>query len=345
MSKHYAPKLENKLQSELRRNGSNLPGHASNYRPGYKKPYEKKVYEGLKLPGVMELGQDGKTHINTGDQAKTPLGRMLSQSYNLPFNHSLLGEFKCINGFWSYLTAKTRNDRVRHLSGTELRNYSKNGDSRRVDNFIYILLGAQWEKINTHPKLKTALKESTLPLDCYYITKKEEYDLRVRPRHADWMIWGFEEMRKALKEDREPNFKPVMDDPDKNIFECIFPNCDIPEEGEKPKAKKTEQPALLAGGDDESVDGNVAEPSVTEPNEVNGNAVDESSEACLVGRGLPSSMVIIDEVPFVAGEPNSETTSVDENPAVDDDINDQGQEPIPTKPSLDNPEVILETTE
>lgn len=327
-SNHYAPKLENKLQSELRKNGSNLPGNASRYNKSHyvKKPYEPRIYEKLKLPSVMELGPDGKTHINTGDQAKTPLGKMLSQSYRMPFNHSLLGEFQCINGFWSYLTSKVRNDRVRHLSGSDLKNYSKNNDSRRVDNFIYILLGAQWEKINAHPKLKTALKESTLPLDCYYVTKKEEWDLRVRPRHADWMIWGFEEMRNALKEDREPDFKPVMDDPNKNIFECIFPGCDIPEEDEKPKAKKAaEQPAILATDDEPEEDiGNVVvhETTVHESEEPDGNVtVDEFT----IESELHSEEVTTSEEDLVV-------THAEESIGAADDTSDQGQEIISVEP-------------
>lgn len=321
MSKHYTPSLENKLQSELRRNGGNLPGMQSRYNkqgPYYKKPYEQKVYEKLKLPSVMELGQDGKTHINTGDQAKTHLGRMLSQSHRLPFNHSLLGDFQCINGFWSYLTSKVRNDRVRHLSGSDLRNFNRDTESRRVDNFVFILLGAQWEKINAHPKLKAALRDSTLPLDCYYITKKESFDLLVRPRHADWMIWGFEEIRKALKEDREPNFRPVMDDPDKSIFQCIFPGVEVPEEREKPKAKEVEQPALLFSEEKIIIDSiSVVEVPTEEPSEVNDTEVVSNEtdihETEKNSSGETPVILAMDELPYVSDAPveTQETISVE----------------------------------
>lgn len=277
MSKHYAPSLENSLQSEFRKKGVAAPNSTNRYNrpPNQRQKYHKKihVYEKMNLPCVMEMGADGDTHINTGDQAYTELGKMLSQSYRMPFNHSYLGEFQCINGLWSYVTSKHRNDRVRFLSGRELRQFNKSLESRRVDNFIYILLGAQWEKVNSNNKLKNMIKESTLPFDCYYLTRKKipntetVLNLRVRPKHAEWLIWGFEEIRKALKENREPEFESVMDDPDKDCYACVFP--DMP----KPPKKPEPVPALM----DTPVETVSVEPETEIPDDI-GNKAEETPE-------------------------------------------------------------------
>lgn len=299
MSRHYTPKLENSLQSAIREQGDKLPhGKASGDRyrkPSYRpKTYKRKIYENLELPCAMEMGNDGETHINTGDQAETELGRMLSQGHRFPFSHSYLGDFQCINGFWTYVTSKVRHDRVRSLTGNDLRVFSKNLESRRVDNFIYILLGAQWEKINGSAKLKQMVKDSTLPFDCYYVKRQKPangnavYSLRVRPRHAEWIIWGFEEIRNALKENRLPNFEDTMDDPSKDFHDCVFPNMARPAKPPEPT------PALMVSDDEPEV------ATAEIPDDI-GNRAEADSTV--------QEAVIFSETPFVV-DPETKVVSV-----------------------------------
>ena len=61
--------------------------------------------------------------------------------------------------------------------------------------------------------------ESELPFDSY---KTLQSGIRVRFEHTLWVVNAFEEIRKALKEEREPNFAHLMDRDAQDIYSGVL---------------------------------------------------------------------------------------------------------------------------
>lgn len=172
------------------------------------------------LPAIFTIGEDGVSHINMSDDGKTDLGRKLAHTSRLPFVHSRYGQFSSMSNFWYYIRSVERDDRLRSFVGKRLKLFVQSSTTHcRVPNFRLIIMDANWQRIQQHPTLGEALKASTLPLDCWYHYQREN-GIRMRPNFAFWLIAGFEEIRKALKENREPDFAFLRDTEDTDIFEA-----------------------------------------------------------------------------------------------------------------------------
>lgn len=197
------------------------------------------------LPSPMSLKTDGEDHINIWDRSKIDLGKSLSHYSNIGFRHSIFDHFSTMEGFWYWLSCTEHDDRLRSRVGTPLRELSSHMTKMTVPNFQCIIMAANWEKINQHEKLARLVKESELPFDCYYVQRKNP-QLRIRPPYAHWLIPGFEEIRKALKENREPNFEFLRekgkpgDDFHEPFNKILFAN--VPVEAESPATAETEIP-------------------------------------------------------------------------------------------------------
>lgn len=171
------------------------------------------------LKSIFSIGEDGVNHINMSDEGQTELGRMLAHTSRLPFTHSHYGHFNTMNNFWYYIRSVERDDRLRSFYGKRLKTFLKTNTTHcRIPNFRVIIMDANWQRVQQHPLLATALKDSGLPLDCWYRYRREN-GLRLRPNFAFWLIAGFEEIRKALKENREPDFDFLRDTKDTDVFE------------------------------------------------------------------------------------------------------------------------------
>lgn len=177
------------------------------------------------FPNAMLLVGDGIDHINIWDGAETELGKALSPGYQLKFHHSLFGSFNSIETFWRYIQSVERDDQIRSLSGRFLKNFVSNKLTIcYVSNFRAIIMDTHWQKISGLQPLVDDIVESTLPFDCYYINAQSK--IRTRPAMYKWICSGMEEIRKALKEDREPNFSFLLDEKNTDIYE--FVNAHIP---------------------------------------------------------------------------------------------------------------------
>lgn len=164
------------------------------------------------LKPIDKIGKDGIDHINIWEKGSTDLGIALSHMADLPFSHETYGRFRSVEGFWHYIRSVTRDDRTRVMAGFKAKKFGDSLESHRVDNFKEIIMDANWQKINQYPPIVEFLKASTLPLDHYYLYNLDP-NIRVRPYSAFWMIAGFEEIRKAIKEDRKPKFDFLKDRP------------------------------------------------------------------------------------------------------------------------------------
>ncbi|MGI9214029.1 MAG: hypothetical protein ACR2HF_16290 [Methylococcaceae bacterium] len=171
----------------------------------------------------MMLGQDGVDHLNIWNCGETALGAFLDQRTQAAFIHNLLGRFCSIESFWKYVLSAERYDEIRSLSGRRLRNFERRLTRAEVYNFRAIIMDANWQKLQQYPRWAEMLKDSALKLECYYIYKRED-GIRIRPDCGPWLISGFEEIRKALQEDRLPNFQFLKNRPQLSIVECLkFP--------------------------------------------------------------------------------------------------------------------------
>lgn len=176
-------------------------------------------------PMPAPKGADGVNHINIAEDSVTELGRCLAHSTVLKFSHKKFGHFSNIESFWHYIRSEEHDDRIRNMTGKALKEFAKMLHTRRVVNFIAIILDANWQKVNQYPELKEALKETTLPFECYNHYKRQD-GVKIRPTYSYWLIPGFEEIRKALQENRQPNFSEFLDNPDIDLFDDVFPKDD-----------------------------------------------------------------------------------------------------------------------
>jgi hypothetical protein len=186
------------------------------------KPHHHKKGGRFNQPMSAPTGRDGVDHINIFEGATTDLGKCLSHSSQLRFNHELYGGFSNIESFWYYIRSVEHDDRVRKLTGAKLKAFADEMTPRRVKNFMAIILVANWQRVNQYPELKAAVKENTLPFECYSYLKRQD-GIRQRPPHAHWMIPLFEEISLALKEDREPNLTNFLDDQKMGLYDDVFP--------------------------------------------------------------------------------------------------------------------------
>ena len=165
---------------------------------------------------------DGVDHINISRYGKTPLGKMLDMDHIRNFEHPLLGPFKTMNSLWFFLRARQPNDHIRVLNNPELRGFVFNscgGVKSGVPNFRAVVMHAAYLRIKAFKDITRLMIESELPFDSY---KTLQSGIRVRFEHTLWVVNAFEEIRKALKEEREPNFSHLMDRDAQDIYSGVL---------------------------------------------------------------------------------------------------------------------------
>lgn len=155
--------------------------------------------------------KDAVDHINISRYSESPVGRALNLDNVRHWNHPVLGPFRSLNTLWFFLKAKYKTDAIRSLSGHELKNFVAKrcgGQVGRVPNFRAIILHSAYLRLKACPDILAEFVKSTLPFDCY---RTMESGVRVRFEHSMWFAGGHEEIRAALKENREPNFNHLID--------------------------------------------------------------------------------------------------------------------------------------
>lgn len=176
----------------------------------------RKPITGIELKPLDSIGVDGQDHINISDEAATYLGMSLASNAPFTFFHYKFGEFCSIESFFYYLSSEERDDRLRRMTGSRLLAFKKRLTHRQVVNFRALIMEAHYLKITQTKDLQDVFTNTTLPFDCYYHYKRSD-GLRIRHRTAYWMVPGFEEIRKALREGREPDFKFLCEQPDVSL--------------------------------------------------------------------------------------------------------------------------------
>lgn len=172
-------------------------------------------------PTPMLWTEDGVDHINIWEEGATDLGQVMSHSSPIELNHSLFGRFSNMQAFWNYIQSVERDDRIRALTGRNLRQFSQKLTPAKVVNFRAIIMDSNYQRAKQYPLIVKELVESSLPFDCYYLHRTSK--VRIRPNFFLWLNRGWEEIRKALKEDREPDFSFLLDKPGTQIYQFVTP--------------------------------------------------------------------------------------------------------------------------
>ncbi len=81
-------------------------------------------------------------------------------------------------------------------------------------------MDSNYQKIRQHKFALELMRDNTLPFDCYYINNA---GLKMRPYYFKWLVRGFEEIERAIKERREPNFTFLLDHKTSGIYQFVLP--------------------------------------------------------------------------------------------------------------------------
>lgn len=165
------------------------------------------------------LNEDGVDHINIYDKGNTALGMFLSHSYRYSFIHPVLGKFNTMEALWYFVQSKDRDDKIRDLAGKAIKEYAKRMEVRKILNFKAIIMDSNRLRLMSNEGKVNEMKNSTLPFDIYYINNVTKE--KIRPAYYKWILLGFEELRLALQEEREPNFSSLMDNMSSDIYDFI----------------------------------------------------------------------------------------------------------------------------
>lgn len=169
---------------------------------------------------VMSLIEDGVDHINIWAGATTDLGSVLDHCGPLELDHRIFGYFDNMNSFWHFIQSVERDDRIRNMKPGAAYKFSKMLTVAKVTNFKAIIADSNWQRIKSKPALINLIKHSDLPFDCYRIDRKT--GMRTRPPFFAWLLWSFEEMRTAIKENRKPDFSDLLDVKGSDIYEFVM---------------------------------------------------------------------------------------------------------------------------
>lgn len=148
---------------------------------------------------------DGITHINIYIHGATDLGKSLTHFSHSPFIHPKYGTFQCMEGYWHWLRAVTRTDKLRYLTGGQAKEFSRDMKTEFVENFQELILEGNYCKITQNPQIRDALIASSLPFDQYYKHDDGTADgLPVRVRSYDWLAPQFAVIRGMLQNGVSP---------------------------------------------------------------------------------------------------------------------------------------------
>ena len=163
--------------------------------------------------------EDGVDHINILRGAGTSLGDFLAHGSRYQLTHNIFGKFINMESFWYFIKSEEKDDLLRSKTGRNLKKHALQLNLQNVVNFRAIVMDANYQKIKEYPSFLKLMQESTLPFDCYHINN--EHQIRQRPVYYKWLVSGFEEIRTALKEGREPDFTLWMDNPYTSIYAAV----------------------------------------------------------------------------------------------------------------------------
>lgn len=147
---------------------------------------------------------DGVDHINISRRGLTELGQALDPATFLPFTHSVFGYFSSVSAFWDFIETGCKEERLRDPKFYVRQKLKEQLERIKVPDMEFLILDAMYQRIAANPPLVEAIKQSTLPFDCYVVDT--ETNKRFRKSAVSWIYEGMEVIRTAIKKDTQPNF-------------------------------------------------------------------------------------------------------------------------------------------
>jgi len=284
-------------QGNENRNGQNKPTYREQLRD-----VVPSILHSRAPVNANQWAADGVDHINISRYSVTHLGKILNLDHPQFWEHPKLGGFRSLNSLWFFLRAKYKLDEIRNLTGYQLKTFVDQkcgGFSMSIPNFRAVILDSAYVRVKSCKGMAKELADSDLPFDCYRVMP--DGGLRTRFEHSLWYSGGYEEIRAALQEGRDPDFSTTMehhvDDIYAGVLKLLLPDPERVaevtrfaesqrEERRKQKQRETRQAALE--GQTTSADiVQVAAPLATEP-------------SLSAVRGISSRLQSIDVAPPVA---------------------------------------------
>lgn len=112
---------------------------------------------------------DGVTHINVYSRGQTALGRDLSNFATTPITLPNHGAFRCLEGYWHWLSTGCCHDAFRTVNGYHAKQLKKQHEKVPIDNFEAQFCAAIAAKLDQHPEITHQLCMCNLPLLHYYV--------------------------------------------------------------------------------------------------------------------------------------------------------------------------------
>ena len=169
------------------------------------------------------LKEEGVDHLNLYWSSQFELGKYLSLSEQGYFSTPVLGNFKSLMAVIQFLGAEKRDDKIRSLAGNPLRLYVRQhcgGYNRaRIPNMRAVVMHTAYLRLIQNKKMFALFKACELAFDSYHVI---ESGLRIREDDAAWLSKGYEEIRRAIKENREPDFHFLFDQGEHSIYGSVI---------------------------------------------------------------------------------------------------------------------------
>lgn len=164
---------------------------------------------------------EGVDHVCIDRKSTSSLGRVLSTAFESNWTHPVLGYFRSMENLWLFLSVATPHDSLRSMFRKEARQFAINklGGLSYYPNTEAMLLDSIYRMVKSRRNTVEELRKSKLPFDIYYVNPA---GIRVRNHTYLWMLGGYEEIRNAIKEDREPDFTPWITHTEQHIYHDIM---------------------------------------------------------------------------------------------------------------------------
>ncbi|QVD49404.1 hypothetical protein LUCX_334 [Xanthomonas phage vB_XciM_LucasX] len=146
--------------------------------------------------------KDGIDHINCYSKAQTALGQQLSNFSHVPFDHPEFGFFASLEAYWYWLKTGMQHNSLRRLYGATAKSAGIRQLEVRMDveEFHRLFSDGIRLRIAQNPKLRAAVRQSTLPFRHYYVYGTNPPVVRDQTRMY-WQMEVMEEVRATLKRD------------------------------------------------------------------------------------------------------------------------------------------------
>lgn len=144
---------------------------------------------------------DGVDHLNVYSKGRTLLGQQLSNFAHLAINHPKHGFFASVEAYWYWVSTGLQHDSLRRLYGATAKTAGIRFNPVKMDesDFVNLIQDALRLKVAQNPKLREAMKKSTLPFRHYFVYGSNPPLVRESRKHM-WQMQCLENIRKNLQE-------------------------------------------------------------------------------------------------------------------------------------------------